>query len=144
MSQPIIVGYDGSGPSKKALDHAITLASRFGASIHLVHVIDWSPYEFHTLEENETVTRQRREELERDRRELFPPAEQKIAEAGIDAAAELRYGHPAEVLAQIAEETAAFCLVVGRTGTSRIKSLLLGNIASNSVLLANCPVVVVP
>ena len=144
MPGKIVVGYDGSEAGAKALDHALMLAGKLDAALCLIHVIDWSPFEYHTLEENEVRAKESSEEVETDRRELFPPAEEKAREAGIDCTSELRYGHPAEVLGDLAEETNALCIVVGRTGTSRLKNLLLGSVPSKLVLLARCPVVVVP
>ena len=92
MPGKIIVGYDGSEAGAKALDHALMLAGKLDAALCLIHVIDWSPFEYHTLEENEVRAKERREEVETDRRELFPPAEEKAREAGIDCACHLHGG----------------------------------------------------
>lgn len=46
MSRKIVVGYDGSEASQRALDFAITRASAQGDSIIVAHVLEWSPYSF--------------------------------------------------------------------------------------------------
>ena len=79
----IIVGYDGSEPSNAALAFAKDQAHKFDASIMLVHVIDWSPFEFRTHQENETQAQKRREQIEKDREQLFPPVLSELKAAGI-------------------------------------------------------------
>jgi nucleotide-binding universal stress UspA family protein len=140
----IIVGFDGSEPSIKALDFARDQAHKFDASIMLVHVIDWSPFEFRTHQENEEQAQSRREQIKNDREQLFPPVLSELKAAGISAIAGLKYGQPAEVLAELAEECDAFSIVVGRKGTSNLKTILFGSVASHVVQQASCPVTVVP
>jgi nucleotide-binding universal stress UspA family protein len=140
----IILGYDGSPASEKALHKAKDIAHRFEASIHLIHVIDWSPFVFQTHEENENQARERRAQMQGDRENLFPPILEALRAAEIEADAEVRWGHPAEVLADKADELSAFMIVIGRTGQSNLKSLLFGSVASRTVQMADCPVLVVP
>jgi nucleotide-binding universal stress UspA family protein len=140
----IVLGYDGSSVSEKALEKARDMAQRFGAQIHLIHAIDWSPLEFQTHEENETQAKERREQLQTDRTEVFPPIINALKAGGIDADFEVVWGHPAEILADRASELGAFLIVIGRTGQSKLKSLLFGSVASRTVQMADCPVLVVP
>ena len=140
----IIVGYDGSEPSNAALAFAKDQAHKFDASIMLVHVIDWSPFEFRTHRENEVQAQERREQIKKDREQLFPPVLSELKAAGISAVAGLKYGNPAEVLAELAEECDAFAIVVGRKGSSNLKTILFGSVASHVVQQATCPVTVVP
>jgi len=140
----IIVGFDGSPAAEKALEQAKDLAHRYDAAIRLIHVIDWSPFEFQTHEENETQARERREQIQSDRQDLFPAVMASLEAAGIDASSDIRWGHPADMLADQAQELDAFMIVIGRVGQSRLKSLLFGSVASRTVQLADCPVLVVP
>jgi len=140
----IIVGYDGSPAARKALDQAKDLAHRFDAALRLIHVINWSPFELQTHEENEKQAKERRDQIRTDREELFPPLMEELAAADIEASSDVRWGHPAEVLAEQAVDLGAFMIVIGRVGESRLKSLLFGSVASRTVQLAACPVLVVP
>ena len=72
------------------------------------------------------------------------PSSPSFSVAGISAVAGLKYGNPAEVLAELAEECDAFTIVVGRKGTSKLKTILFGSVASHVVQQAKCPVTVVP
>lgn len=140
----IIVGYDGSPASRKALDQAKDLAHRYDAGLHLIHAIDWSPFQFQTHEENEIQARERKEQLQDDRLNVFPPLISELEVGGIRATSDVRWGHPADVLVDQAEEKNAFMIVIGRVGESGLKTLLFGGVASRTVQLATCPVVVVP
>ncbi len=140
----IVVGFDGSEQSHQALELASELAMKFDTEIHLLHVIDWTPYEFHTWEENEEQSKSRKEQIYHDRLELFPPIINKLKEQGITAASEVRFGHPAEVLAKSAEVKQAKMIVIGRRGLSKMRRMLFGSVASGVVHEAHCPVVIVP
>ena len=140
----ILVGYDGSEQSAKALEFAITMASKYGCGIHLAHVIDWSPYEYHTLEENEDQHKVRKEQLQKDRDALFPPLEEKIRKAGLNSTSETYFGHPSTVLADEADKRDAEAIVVGRRGMSIFKRALFGSVASTLVHETNRPVVIIP
>ncbi len=142
--ETIVVGFDGSEQAKIALNFAKDLAQRYQAEIHLLHVIDWSPYEFHTWEENEDQAKSRKEQVYRDRQQLFPPLIEELKAAGINADAEIRFGHPAEVVTKTAEVKKAKLIVVGRRGLSKLKRVVFGSVASDIVHHAPCPVVVVP
>lgn len=143
-NRTIIVGYDGSEVSNRALQQAKDLAHRYDGSLRLVHVIDWSPFEFQTHEENEKQAMERRKQLEKDRNEVFPPILEQLRAADLEAEAEVCWGHPPELLAGKAADHEAFMIVIGRTGQSSLKSLLFGSVASRTVQLAECPVLVVP
>lgn len=143
-SKPVILGFDGSAASRKALSFAAQFAHRFNAPVVVIHVIDWSPFEIQTLEENEQRPVRRRELIQADREQLFPPVLSALADAGVEAEATVKFGHPAEVLSAEAKARDALALVVGKTGLSKVKNLLFGSTASNAALLSERPVIVVP
>lgn len=142
--QKIVLGFDGSAGSNAALDVAIELAGSFACDLALVHVIDWSPYEFRTWDENEFQARVKREQIRSDRESLFPAALEKAAAAGLSAEATVRYGHPAGLLAEIARHEKARCIVIGKRGKSKLRHMVVGGVASAVVQEASCPVMVVP
>lgn len=140
----IIMGYDGSEASNTALDFAANMAQEFGSRLSLVHVIDWSPFEFQTLEENERQSQLSRDQIRADREKLFPPVLERLNQQGQDVDVVIEFGHPAEVIARIARDSEAAAIVVGRRGESTLKRVLFGGIANALVHEADCPVVIVP
>lgn len=140
----IVVGIDGSDASNKALEHAMEMATQYQATLIMVHVIDWSPFQFSTLEDNEHKSSQRRQTLQQDREHLMQPLSERMDSAGIAHETLIEFGHPAEVISDMAVQRDALAIVVGRSGQSRLKRVIFGGVASALVHEAKCPVVIVP
>ena len=138
-----VVAYEGDDPS--VLDFAIQRASRNGAALHLVHILEWSPYSFLTPEELEERHKRRKEELSRAEEALMKPAVAKATSAGIgEVTSELRYGSVPELLSAIATEKGATFLYVGRAGGSSIAARVFGSVPIALTQIATVPVVIVP
>ena len=143
----ILVALDGSESASKALTLAIDLAVRYGATLHLVHVIP-----------RPTVVSEELREFARTEHVEFPvavamsPQGQSIVGAGQARATakgvhslktEILIGDPAKRLLEYAGEQAIDLLVVGRRGVSQLRGLLLGSVSSKVTSLAECPVLTV-
>jgi len=144
MSAKYIVACDGSKASGRALKFAIEQAKSSGASLLLVHVIEWSPYSFLTPEELEERHKRRNEELERARTALVDPLVESAMAGGVKASAIIRYGHVTETIADIAEKEGAAQIFMGRTGHSNLAKLLFGSVAAAMAQIAPVPCTIVP
>jgi nucleotide-binding universal stress UspA family protein len=144
MTETLIVGVDGSDPSKRAVDFALRLASDVGLSLVIAHVIPWSPYSFNTPSENEERAAKKKEELDAATSQIVEPAVAVAAEAGQEVTQVVRHGDPVDVLVEMATEFSAAAIVVGRTGDSRVKRALFGSIPGHLVHESPIPVMVVP
>lgn len=144
MDQKLLVGIDCSNCGDRAVEYATAWALSAGAPVEVVHVIEWSPFSFNTPMENEARHKRREAELERAHTEIVDPVVRSLREKGIEAEGVIRHGHPAHTLNELAIETGATNIVVGRTGTSRFKSQLFGSVPSTLVQVAEVPVTVVP
>ena len=92
MTDTFVVGFDGSESSQRAASFAAALAKTAGAKLHLVHVLEWSAYSFHTAEELAERHKRREEELERANA-IVQPAVDALTKAGLTADGEARHGH---------------------------------------------------
>lgn len=144
MNQLLLVGIDCSNCSQRAIDYAAAWAESTGARLAVVHVIEWSPYSFSTAMENEVRHKRREEELTRAHKEIVDPMVESLRARGIEVEGIIRHGHPAETINQLAIDMDAANIVVGRKGTSRLKSHLFGSVPSMLVQIAETPVTVVP
>lgn len=144
MTDRFIVGFDGSKSGERGLDFAVARAKAEGASLCVVHVIEWSPYSFHTPEELAERHKRREEELQRAHDALLEPAVKRARAAGVSADGFARHGHVAETLAALAKEQGAKQIFVGRTGTTSFQERLFGSVPSTLVQVASVPVTVVP
>ena len=144
MSSTIVVGYDGSDSSKRAVDFAVKTAQAQGLALVVAHVLEWSPYSFLTPEEIEERHQRRGEELDRAETALIAPLMQSLSTSGIETRTVMKYGHIAEVLLKIARSEAASHIVIGRTGHSGLETRLFGSVAGSLAQAAPAPVTIVP
>ncbi|WP_265499239.1 universal stress protein [Paracoccus beibuensis] len=144
MSRKIVVGFDGSDASLRALDFAITRAQAQGDNLLIAHVLEWSPYSFLTPSEVEERHRRRNEELKRAESAILTPVVKRVEDAGIPVATSIRYGHIAETLCRIARDEQAAMIFIGRMGASGFASRIFGSVAATLAQVAPVPVVIVP
>lgn len=143
MPDIYIVAYDGREASKRAALFAAERAQLAKASLHLVHILEWSPYSFLTPDELEERHRRRREEIERANEYLLVPLANELTQAGHTVTTEVRYGNVAKTLKEIADEKQAKLIFIARANDSKL-SMILGSVPSTLIQIASVPVTVVP
>ncbi|QYX55786.1 universal stress protein [Roseovarius sp. SCSIO 43702] len=144
MPEKIVVGYDGSEGSKRALEFAMERAKAQGAGVVVAHVLEWSPYSFLTKEELEERHVRRKEELTRAEEHVLSPVVGKLQKGGVNVETALRYGNVADTLSLIAKETGSTQVVIGRTGESGLSSRIFGSVAGSLAQSCTVPVTIVP
>jgi nucleotide-binding universal stress UspA family protein len=144
MSDVLLVGFDCSACSERALQYAAEWAESAQAELIVAHVIQWSPFSFSTAQENEERHKRREAELDRAHQEIVEPVVMRLRDRGISVRGSIRHGHPAETLCEVAGEFGATNIIVGKTGASRIRAQLFGSVAHALVQIATQPVTVVP
>lgn len=144
MTPTVIVGIDGSEPSKRAVAYAISLAKEHDIHLVVAHVIPWSPYSFNTPSENDQRADSKSEEIAAATAQIIEPAIAATAAAGHDVTQVVRHGDPVDTLVALASEHGASAIVVGRTGDSRVKRAIFGSIPGHLVHESPIPVTVVP
>lgn len=138
MFKKILVGYDCSEHSKKALSVAIDLARKYQAEVTLLsvaHVPDFAG----SRDEIDGSIEDARNFFEKGFQEARAMAEQE----GITLKTRVVVGHPADTLTTIAEKENFDLIVQGARGLSGIKRYLLGSVSAAVVRLAHCPVLIV-
>jgi nucleotide-binding universal stress UspA family protein len=144
MSRKLVVGFDGSDASLRALDFAITRAQTQGDSLLVAHVLEWSPYSFLTPSELEDRHRRRKEELQRAEISVMGPVMKRMEIANIPFETTMRYGHIAETLCRVAKDEDAGMIFIGRMGNSGFATRIFGSVAATLAQVAPVPVVIVP
>lgn len=127
----VLVGLDESAESARALSWAIGEARRRHWPLHLMHVLDYSAYEWPIYAATAWPT----EPVLRDALAMLGDAEPDIAVTWSQAA-----GDPATLLARGAR--AARLTVVGSRGRSALGELVIGSVATQLIALTRCPVAV--
>jgi nucleotide-binding universal stress UspA family protein len=144
MFTRILVPTDFSPPSDAALEYARLLAATFGASLHLLHVIDdpaassafvadgYAPNSPDIAEFLLTRGRTRLEALlNRSDREVF------------HATTVALVGEPAMTIGDYATASGTDLIVMGTHGRSGFAHALMGSVAERVVRTASCPVLTV-
>ena len=141
----ILVAFDGSPTSEKALDEAIRLAQLTGARLRLLHVVDELSYVngFETAMNyaNEIVPL-----MQAAGEKLLALGRKKAADKGVNADSVLIVGGPGRLYEQVAEQARsakADLIVVGSHGRRGIGRVLMGSDAEQIVRTAPVPVLVV-
>jgi nucleotide-binding universal stress UspA family protein len=138
----ILVPIDFSVHSKNALKYAIPLAEQFGASLHLVFVVEPTVYPA-DLGFGQVVLPGIEEELrEKGAEELQALIEREIG-ARVPATCVVRTGSPHQEILTEAEEKNVDMIVVATHGHSGVEHMLFGSTADRIVRHAKCPVLTI-
>lgn len=138
----ILVPTDFSATADAALDYAFVLAERFGATLHLLHVLD-DPFVMDGMAAEAYVT-----EAPVLRTAMLHDAQERLAHRaarndGTHIDTEVLFGHGARTIAQYAAERNMDLIVMGTHGRTGVAHLLIGSVAERLVSTAPCPVLTV-
>jgi nucleotide-binding universal stress UspA family protein len=144
MFNRILVPTDFSEPSDAALDYARRLARRFGASLHLLHVIE--PIAASGMLSNEMyigTTPGMYELLVKEAQAKFSARAFPPGRAPGRTTTEVMTGHSAQTIVDYAEDQRIDLIVMGTHGRTGLAHLLMGSVAEHVVRTAPCPVMTV-
>ncbi|MEY7849519.1 universal stress protein [Natrarchaeobius sp. A-rgal3] len=136
MYQDLLLATDGSDGARRATEHAISLADRLGATLHVLSVAEEGP---HSSEKRD----QMRADPEAEATDVVETAERTATAEGVDATTTVRHGVPQEEILEAAEVSNADLIVVGTVGRSGLDQLIVGSVAEEVVRNAPVPVVTV-
>lgn len=142
-SPTIVVPVDFSPSSKGALERAQELASRLGATLTLVHVLDETFYAF-TPPGMPPLPPAYLSDLEERLLGHLETDATEVRKAGVPCDVKVLRGHPANALLAFLDEAKPVMAVMGTHGRTGWQHALLGSVAERVVRRASCPVLVVP
>ncbi len=137
----ILVPVDFSETSDRALDEAIELASKFGATITVLHAYQIPVYGFpdgafitgaDIASQLSSAAQQRLDALVQARRAK-----------GVELTAVLRSGVPWEEIDAVAKTSGADLIVIGTHGRRGLSRALLGSVAENVIRTTTLPVLTI-
>jgi nucleotide-binding universal stress UspA family protein len=137
MFQNIILAYDGSEYSNKALKCAQSIAERFEATLWLVHIFPHTS-DLMGYEDLEKFFAKRKSTGQA----VLDTARQKLGTTKFIVNEELHEGPEAESILKIAENRKADLIVMGTRGLGTLKSFLVGSVSRKVIHHASCPVMV--
>lgn len=138
----ILVAIDGSDLSMKAATYAISEAKKEDAILTALYVVQIpvGAYDLVIFPFDELI----RKETE-DAQKWFDIIGKKAQENNVSLKTEIlnEMRPPAQVIIEYAEKEGINLIVVGTTGRTGFKKILLGSVASGVVTYSSCPVLVV-
>lgn len=139
----ICVPTDFSANADHAIKYAETLAKEFGATVHLLHVIqDIETYITEPTGLAGWSTLEILNDLKRAGEEQLTRIAQTV-DKGVGTVKALRHGAPFQEICRYAKENDIDLLVLGTHGRSGLKHFFLGSVAERVVRSSPCPVLTV-
>ena len=157
MYKKILVPYDDSEPSNKALDHAAAIAKMSGGSeVILLYVIaEFPTYHFiqrpaRSIKTGETITlsqylKEIYELMEESANGVLDKKKEEIKKtAGLEIRTKLLTGHISNVIIDFAAKEKVDLIVIGNVGRSGISKIrTLGSVSRSVSERAPCPVMII-
>lgn len=140
MSERILVPYDGSPPSEKALEYAFeTFPDAAITALYVVPIPEGYRAIFEETEDRIPAA----DEAEDRGRTILDEATKLAEERGHDIETEVATGRPDREIVDSAEDAAYDTIVIGSHGREGVSRVLLGSVAESVVRRAPIPVLVV-
>jgi nucleotide-binding universal stress UspA family protein len=133
----MLVGYDGSPQSEKAVEVAFSLADCIDSTVLIFAVA--RPPEPATSVELEAVLDDAKEHYQ----EGFKKILEKARAHDLEVKTDMAVGHPGEQIIHRAELDKIDLIILGRRGRSMISRMMLGSVSERVLRYAHCPVMVV-
>jgi len=131
----VLVSADGSKQSIRAIKLASQIAKGLNAEIMIIHVVE--------LREFPTLMAEAENGLEEEKGQMILGEAVRIANfEGVEAKVVLKKGHIVDQILRFASVYKPDLIVLGSTGTSKIRGLLLGNVAHAISQYAKCTVMI--
>lgn len=142
MSETILVAYDGSELSKKAVEEAKQQAKYSNANVHAVTVVTHAG-----PTTNAVLARSFMSDMAEDLRPIMEQIKQEFDKEGINCKVEVlvdySFRNPGVQLLEYAKENKIDLIVLGSRGLGNVGRLFLGSVSNQIVQRAECRVLIV-
>jgi nucleotide-binding universal stress UspA family protein len=128
MYDHVLLPTDGSVGVDRAIDHAIDAADRYGATLHVLYVVDSDVVNAYSGDEFVDGAEGAEETLEETGREALDAVATRAREAGVETATAVRYGVPHEEILRYADEEGVDLTVMGSKTRSGDYRRMLGSV----------------
>jgi nucleotide-binding universal stress UspA family protein len=139
MFERILVAYDGSEPSEKALEVALDIATKYSSQLEIVRVVDTSAIYSYLDVVPVDLEKQMYDEARKDLERAELRAKRKLP----NAKTTLLSGDPASEILEYSHKNDFNLLVCGNRGRSKLKRVLLGSVSSRFAHESRVPVLII-
>ena len=147
MVKKILIATDGSSHAKKAVEFAGDFASKYDATVHLVHVVQEAriPDEMKELFEVEHLEKPpKRAYMETVGKKILEDAKKELLSTGMkDLEPVLLVGNAPDEIVRYAKKENIDVIIIGNQGFGKIKELLIGSVTHKVFHAAHCTCITV-
>jgi nucleotide-binding universal stress UspA family protein len=135
--QSLLVPFDGSGSSKKALERACALSKAEGAEVSVLYVIPRYE-ELMDFFKTDSI----KKSLYREAEKIVESAKKIAAGLGVEIKAVVQEGHAGDKIVELADTMKHDLVVVGTHGWRGVDKALMGSTAERVIAHASCPILI--
>ncbi|MGC9517198.1 MAG: universal stress protein [Methanomicrobiales archaeon] len=148
MYKKILLPTDGSKYADKAAQHAMWIASKSGAEIIVLTVLETSslaglPAEDLIVKIKEMLKEEGKRSLEKISNVLSEEESHEKSDKDVKITLETKEGAPADEILKIIKEEGVDLVIMGTSGKHGLDRFLLGSVAEKVVRSSECPVMVI-
>jgi nucleotide-binding universal stress UspA family protein len=161
MYESILFPTDGSTGSEAAMKHALDIASTYGATVHVLHVVDSDGEMSHLVNDDDAggsgmvkpddvdelsgmiATDEDVQKLERAARQVVGATAEEMGDRGVETVTEVRRGNPYRTILNYAGDEGIDLIVMPTHGRRGIDRYLLGSVTEKVVRTSDVPVLTV-
>jgi nucleotide-binding universal stress UspA family protein len=139
----ILLPTDASAGMDRAIDHAIDIADRYDATLHVLYIVDTDTYSSYSGDEYVHEFEGLESALEQAGEEAIESIVEAANAAGVETTAVVRHGVPHEEILAYADEADIGLTVIGSKDRPGEYRRLLGSVAERVARMTERPVTVV-
>ena len=147
MQKKFLLATDGSESSRRALEFAVEMSSRYEAQLHVLHVVSTMEIPVEILEyisAEEIQDPPASVYLEKIGLKILQQSERECRLTGCeDVHTAVLRGNPADMIIDFAKENAIDVIIMGSRGFRGIKGKLLGSVSRKVSHTADCTCIIV-
>ncbi|WP_251330086.1 universal stress protein [Haloplanus pelagicus] len=140
MYDDILIPTDGSDPAAAAFDHALDLAERFDATVHVLYVVETDSL---SHEAPALAIEDLRETLRSEGEAILDDLCERATARGVAVTEAIVEGVPEDAILEYVADGGVDLLVMGTHGRHGLERYLVGSVTERVVRRADVPVLVV-
>ncbi len=139
MFSNIVVPVDGSAPSFRALNVALSFSKALGSKISVIHVMEIVPI---THIQSQKLL-DKLEAYKKEAQDMLSKCSEIAKEKGVTINTILLQGNPASKILDFSKDEKCDTIIIGSRGMGKFKELILGSVSSKIVHHSLCSVMLV-
>lgn len=144
MYHTILIPVDGSECSLAAARHGIDLAQTHDADVHILNAINLEAYStYFDMSPRSVEKKTVMNDLKEMRKEITHQAATLVENSDIEITEVVKFGRPYKQILKYVEENDIDVIVMGTTGKSNLKGMVLGSVSHSVSQAANVPVILI-